>query len=46
MNLITFKQALAKMPLVAIIGGVKLDEMLAIATAIKDAGFYLIVKCR
>ncbi|MBL1419324.1 MAG: 2-dehydro-3-deoxy-6-phosphogalactonate aldolase [Alphaproteobacteria bacterium] len=42
MNLITFKQALAKMPLVAIIRGVTPDEVLAIATAIKDVGFYLI----
>ncbi|MBL1241807.1 MAG: 2-dehydro-3-deoxy-6-phosphogalactonate aldolase [OCS116 cluster bacterium] len=42
MNPITFKAALAKMPLVAIIRGVKPDEVLAVATAIKNAGFQLI----
>ena len=40
--MITFKDALAKMPLVAIIRGVKPDEVLGVATAIKDAGFTLI----
>lgn len=42
MSQITFTDALAKMPLVAIIRGVKPDEVISIATALKDAGFLFI----
>lgn len=42
MSQITLQAAMAKMPLVAIIRGVKPDEVLGIATAIKDAGFSII----